>query len=172
MMLLYIILIIIAAAAIWGYIQGFVQQIGSVAGIIVAIIVCRVFGSEAAAFTCSDLAPGSDATFVTILTYIALGLVAYLGTWLLARMLRGLIRGLHLGIIDKIAGAVYKVLLWLIVVSLVYNLYLCVVPGNAPASSSSEDVWKQRVLKFAPEIFGSQSARDILDTMSHTISDR
>lgn len=171
MIFLYIILAILAAAAVWGYMQGLIHQIGSVAGLFVAIVVCRIFGDEAAEWSCSDIAPGSDTTFITILTYIALGLAAYLGTWLVARMLRGLIHhGLKAGIIDKLAGAAYKVLLWGIMVSLLYNLYICVVPKSAPQSDSEEDVWKQRVLEFAPAIFGSESAQAIFDEVQTTLT--
>lgn len=170
MIFLYIILAILAAAAVWGYLQGFIQQIGSVAGLLAAVVVCRVFGSKVAAYVCADIAPGTDTTFITILSYIALGLVAYFGAWIVVRMVRGLVHGLKAGIIDKIAGAAYKALLWAVMISLAYNLYICVAPHSAPVSDAKEDVWKRRVLDFAPTIFGSESARAIFDEMHDAIT--
>jgi len=170
MTFLYIVLIIVAAAAVWGWMQGLVHQIGSFAGLLVAIVVCRVFGPKAAAFACADIAPGSDSTFISILAYIALGIVTYLAVWMLVRMLRRMIHGLRLGIVDKFGGALYKAVLWSIVISLIYNLYICVAPARAPESSSTEDVWKQRILEFAPAVFGSDSAQDIFDTVRQSVT--
>ncbi len=170
MTFLYIVLIIVAAAAVWGWMQGLVNQIGSFAGLLVAIVICRVFGPKVADFACADIAPGSDSTFITILAYIALGIVTYLAVWTLVRMLRRMIHGLKLGIIDRFGGALYKALLWAIVISLTYNLYICVAPAHAPGGSSSEDVWKQRVLEFAPAVFGSDSAQDIFDTVNRSVT--
>lgn len=170
MIFLYIVLIIVVAAGIWGWMQGLVHQIGSFVGLLVAIVVCRVFGPKVAAYACADIAPGSDSTFITILAYIALGIVTYLAVWVVVRMLRSMIHGLHLGIIDKIGGSLYKMLLWMVVISLIYNLYICVAPTHAPRSNTTEDVWKQRILEFAPTIFGSDSAQDLFDTVHHTVT--
>lgn len=170
-MFFYIVLVIIAAAAIWGFVQGFIHQVGSVAGLLAAVIVCRVFGTRVAEFACADIAPGSDATFITILAFLALGLVTYLCVWLLARMAKGLVRGLRLGILDKIAGAVYKAFLWMIVVSLIYNVYVCVAPQSAPQDSNPDDVWKMRVLRFSPSVFGSESARKVIEQVQSAITE-
>ncbi len=168
-MFIYIILAIIVAAGIWGYAQGLIHQIGSVVGLVAAVVVCRVFGSRVADYACADLAPGSDATFVTILAYIALGLATYLCVWVIVRMAKGLVRGLKLGVIDKVAGAVYKMLLWTVVISLLYNVYVCVVPSGAPSGEGTHEVWKGRLLKFAPAIFGSESAREVLNQVERAV---
>lgn len=170
MTFIYIVLIIVAAAAVWGYIQGFVHQIGSVAGLLGAVVVCRVFGARVAGYACSDIAPGSDATFITILSYLALAIVTYLAVWTIARMLRGLIHGLHLGIIDKLAGAIYKAALWLIVMSLLFNLYVCISPTHTPQPDTKGNVWSIRLLKFAPAVFGSDTAQELLGTVQNSLS--
>lgn len=164
-----VIVIILLAAAVWGFMQGFVKQAGSAIGLFLAVVVCRLFGPALASYACSDVAPDSDITFITILSYLALGLLTYLGVWVVMRMARGIIHGVHLGIIDKIGGAIYKVLLWMIVISLVYNLYVCVAPQNAPSKYNSGDVWKIRVLHFAPSVFGSDSARKVIEEVQSTL---
>lgn len=163
---LLVVLIILAIAAIWGYMQGLVRQIGSVAGIIGAALACRLFGPAAARLIAGDEAPGG---FQTVLAYLAVGAAAFLVVWLLARMLRGVIHGIHLGLIDRLGGAIYKAFLWLVVTSLVYNLYLCVYPDENPHGTDQR--WEQTLADFAPRVLSSETAQQLFHTVKSSVTD-
>lgn len=166
MKFIYIVLIIVAIAAVWGYMQGLVKQLGSVAGIVGAAVACRLFGPAAARLFAGSGEPGG---FYTVLAYVAVGAAAFFLVWLLARMLRGVIHGARLGVVDRACGAVYKAFLWLIITSLVYNLYLTVYPEKVP--SGSDQQWEQRVADFAPCVLTSETAQQLFHTVKSSISD-
>ncbi len=168
MKFIYIVLIIVAIAAVWGYMQGLVKQIGSVAGVIGAAVACRLFGAAVAQAFAGDSSEAPSGFYV-VLAYLAVAAGAFFLVWLLGRMLRGVIHGAHLGIIDRVAGAVYKAFLWLLVTSLVYNLYLCVYPEEMPQGSSKQ--WEQRLSDFAPCVLTSETAQQLFHTVKSTITE-
>lgn len=47
---------------------------------------------------------------------------------MVARFLRGITRALHIGVLDRLAGAAFSFFAWMVVLSLVVNLWLVVQP--------------------------------------------
>ncbi len=160
-------LIVTVGAALLGFRSGLVRQIGSLAGIIAAIIACRIFGPQLAEYWSSSASGASEAAMYYIFAYAAVAIVAYLVMVLVARLARSIIHGLCLGIIDRLAGALFKVLEWLLVCSLAYNLWVAVMPDSAPADG---EIWKQRLLTLAPTVIGSETAREFLQGVGNAVT--
>jgi uncharacterized membrane protein required for colicin V production len=77
-------------------------------------------------------------------------------------MVRSMLRALHLGIIDRVAGAVFSVFQWLLGLSVVLNVWLAVFPDSDLRTDNQGAV--DAVLTLAPTVFGSETAKNILRT--------
>lgn len=131
-----IILLIIFLLAAWiGFRKGFIMQLGSVAAIIVAIIACRLFGGtvEQVFFDSHpDWQTGSwlSRYGVSIMANALIYLVVYYAVILIARVLHKVSHAVLLAPIDHIAGAVFSVAKYGLLVSLLLNLYIVLFPSS------------------------------------------
>lgn len=150
---------ILALAALWGYSKGLVAQLGALAAIVVGIVVCRLFGPAAVHLANPEL--GSEASPLprygfTILVYAVLYFVAYYGVILVSRMLKSLIHALKVGPLDRIGGAIFNLGKFLLVISLVLNVYLFVCPDADLCSKSQVAGGKamEKIISVAPAVLG------------------
>ena len=159
----WILILIVAGGAFYGWHRGIIAQIGSLIGIIAAIIICQVFaGSIAESFN----SPGDTAQtrlFHTVLTYVLIFMACYIGARMLSRVFSGTISALNLGGIDNIAGAVFKVLEWVLIYSIFLNLWIMVMPRTDIRSSRSS--LTRTVLNFAPQVLGSKTASEVFSSV-------
>jgi len=145
-----LILVVAGVAAAMGFARGIISQIGQIAGVIGGIIAARLFGEPLAAFFAGSEPPSA---IDSVAGYVVVFLAAYFIVWLVARMLRGTVRVVHLGIIDRLAGAVFKAALWLLMLSMVLNFYI-IVSGDDDSFHAPESPWRGAVVKFAPATLG------------------
>ena len=104
-----IILLIVIAGVIIGYLKGFVKQISSICGIILGLVACNLFG-DWATDVLQLIIPESahwPAAAVTVkaTAHIALFIVIYLSTLLVGTLLRSMFTSLHIGAVDKACGS-------------------------------------------------------------------
>ena len=152
--LIILLLIVLFYAAFTGFRKGIVAQIGQIAGLLGGIIVCRVYGDDFVAWLAGKGFGGEDDTTVYVISYVILFIAAYLVIWLLFRLVRGLIHFVALGWADRIAGSLFKILKWVFIVSVVYNLWLAVAP-SATLKGDRTMVKVEKILRtFAPEVLG------------------
>ncbi|MBD5300916.1 MAG: CvpA family protein [Bacteroides sp.] len=130
-----IILILIFILTAWlGFRKGLIVQLGSVAAIVVAIIACRMFGAtvENLFFDCHpDWQTGSSLSRygVSILANGVIYLVAYYAVILVAKFLHTATHAILLAPLDHIAGALFSVAKYGLLVSLLLNLYIVLFPS-------------------------------------------
>lgn len=157
-----ILAILLAAAAVVGWHKGAIKQIGSIAAVVGALIVCRSFGHLVVPLVAGWLgvdeagqSAWSDYS-ATTLAYAALFMVSWLIVWLLTRMLHEAINLVHLGIINRIGGAAFLVAKWALVASVILNLLRVVQPDAALFSASQGwQAWLLgMVIDFAPWLWG------------------
>lgn len=143
---------VVLIAGITGYISGVIKRIGAVAALVLAIVACRLFGSD---ITAALVAPGSEhATLIKVLIYSALFLVVYFSVRLVARLLGKIASAMCLGFLDRLAGALYSILFWLIMVSLALNVWFAVVPADASRLCPKSKPWRTAVVDLAPTLAG------------------
>lgn len=165
MVLAVILAIVLAAAAVVGWNKGAIAQIGSIAAIVGALIVCRSFGpvvvplverwlgvAETGQSAWSDYS-------AAVLGYAALFMIAWLLVWMLTRMIRRAIHLVHLGVIDRAAGSVFLMAKWVLVGSIVLNLLKVVDPDAAIFTPhAGAPAWQgpllDSVMAFAPWLWG------------------
>ena len=129
---------ILAYGLVHGYYKGIVQQLGSLGGLIVAILFANLdFAS-----------PG----ITHKLAYLTSFLVLLFGCNFLARLLKRTLHMLHLGWFDRITGSIFCCFKYLLVASALLNLYT-ILGGegkDAVPPIPQEAKLCQIVLKVAP----------------------
>lgn len=147
-----ILLAIIAIALITGWMRGLVRQVGTVAGIILGIIVCRVFGAEIADYFVSR---GADhASIARACVYAVLFVIVFLSCNLLARLLSSILKAVKLGMLDRAGGAVMRTFLWLLFTSLAINIYMGICPSDKARFNRADKPWRNITVQIAPKLLG------------------
>ena len=139
-------------AAVYGAVRGFVHQAGTIAAVVCAILVCRFFGSRVA-----DVAVTAGAQYEGVwrmLVYILLFVVVYAGVRLVASFFTAALQKLHVRVLDRIAGAVFSLGVWMLVLSLLLNVYLAVAPADRAKFSVGDKPWRGATVQLAPKVLG------------------
>ncbi len=145
-----LILAVGGCALVLGYIRGIVAQVGQIVAVVAGVVVSRMFGPVLSGFFAGGGAtsPGTD-----ISGYIVAFVAAYLAVWLIFRLARRTVHGLHLGIVDRAAGAVFKAALWLLALSMALNVWM-LVRGDEGDIRDSGRPWRGAVVDLAPVLLG------------------
>lgn len=151
----YILAAIAVIAIVTGAMRGLVRQVGSIAGLVGGVIVCRLFGTDIANFLARD---GSD--LVKALIYVLVFLLVYTGFCLIAHLVGSVLSAIKLRAFDRIGGAVFRCLLWMFFVSLAINLYIRIIPDDRALFNSGKQPWRSAVVSLAPEVLGFIINRD------------
>ena len=156
-----VIMIILAAAGLLvGYIRGLIGQVGSLGGIVLGLVACRLLGSQAAdLLRClvPESAQWQSAEFtVPAVASVALFVVVFVATLLAARALKSVVNSLSLGAVDRTLGAVVCVAKYFLALSILLNLLLAVKPDNEVFTTrhAMDNVPFELVLDAAPAVFG------------------
>ena len=149
----YIILAILVIGAVTGAMKGFLNQLGAIAGFVLGIVVARLFGGDVAAY----LVPSGCEyeSLFKMLVYVLLFIIVLLSVRLIAGMFSKALSAVNIRGIDRVAGAVFRVGVWLVVMSLAANLCFAVSPDTrrvfAPSPSKP---WRSAVADTAPALMG------------------
>lgn len=147
-----LIAVIVLAALITGAITGLVRQLGTLVAFVVAILSCRFFGPS----LCSALIPADTGHPVLLsgCVYFGLFVVAYLVVVLIARLLHATVNALQLGFVNRILGALFRVVLWLVIASACVNAAIIVYPSSRSEFENPAKPWRGWVVEAAPKIVG------------------
>ncbi len=133
---LAILAIVALYAVITGFMKGLLSQIGQIAGLIIGILAARALTPGLLKMLSVDAGVDSASMISTVLCYILVYLAAYFAVVIVARLLKLVVKVACLGVLDRIGGAVFKLLKWMIIMSLAYNLLVSISPSMAPDPSS------------------------------------
>lgn len=147
-----ILLAIIGIALVTGWLRGLARQVGTVAGIIIGILVCRAFGSSIADYFVSH--DSGNASIARACVYAVLFVLVYLGCNLLARLVSSILRTVKLGFLDRLGGAVMRTFLWLLFASLAINIYLGICPSDKSHFDRPDKPWRNFTVQLAPKLMG------------------
>ncbi|MBQ9073326.1 MAG: CvpA family protein [Muribaculaceae bacterium] len=157
-----IIVVVFVGAIIYGLYKGIIAQLGSLGGILLGILACRLWGDDVADLIAGILpAATSDAQTAayvnSIIANVLLFLVVYLLVKLLAGAIKKLTHALALGIIDRILGAIFGLFKWFLVFSIILNVYNVFFPVGETLKSSeiANGLAAKTIMDLAPTLFGS-----------------
>lgn len=155
-----ILIAVILYGAIRGMTKGLARSIGGIAGLLLAVAACRMFGQHAVALLESlapDVAnlPGTPYTG-TAIAYILLFVAVWLAVIVVAHAVRGMLRSLSLGGFDRIGGLIFGVLKYAVVLSVVLNVVYVFDPDGHLMHSSRLMDGKlfDTVMQLAPKLWG------------------
>lgn len=139
---------IIAAAL--GFYRGLLAQVGQILGLVGAVMACRILGPVVASWlngaepdTAADIAIGYAITFI----------VVYFAIVIIFRLVRGVVHGVHLGCLDRVAGAVFKAGVWMLILSVLLNVWAVLAPGNDLTDTAAHPK-RAYVMRIAPALCG------------------
>ncbi len=152
------ILVLIAASLAWGYKKGIIVQMGSLLSFFVALAACRILGGAASKAVLAMM-DGSDPAqnavnqlMASCIGHIAVFVAAWIAVWLLARTVKFFAKAIHIGLLDRICGAIFMVLKTGMVISMILSAIRTVAPESAMATSDSPVI--KGVSELAPFILG------------------
>lgn len=131
--LLIVFAVVALYAVITGFMKGLLSQIGQIAGLIIGVLAARALTPGILSMLSADAGVDGTSVIAKVLCYILVYLTAYFAVVLVARLLKLVVRVACLGVLDRIGGAVFKLLKWTLILSLVYNLAVAVCPAQLPA---------------------------------------
>lgn len=126
--------------AIYGAWKGFIPQLGSVAAFLIGFLGAKM------------IAPGFAAhlSLPLMLCYVIAFAILFVLVMMLTKILHLTVKMLLLGPVDRLLGAIIGAAKWLLLTSLLINLFLLCVPDSTACSAP----FAQWVTKFAMRLFG------------------
>ncbi|MCM1067445.1 MAG: CvpA family protein [Muribaculaceae bacterium] len=147
-----IILAIVLLAAVLGAVKGLVHQVGTIAGVVCAVLVCRFFGGTVADYIVD--AGSEHAGVYRTMVYVLVFVAVFAAVQMVARLFSTALGKMHVRILDRVAGAIFSGALSVLAMSLLLNIYLAVAPDDRPRFDTPGKPWRTAVLCFAPKVLG------------------
>ncbi|MBD5358439.1 MAG: CvpA family protein [Bacteroides sp.] len=162
-----IVIVVAAVAVIKGFHSGFTGQVSGVLGFAFGTVCTHVFGEQAESilrFILPFIKGNAGALF--IYSVISSTLV-YSGVYsffrMLTRVLRSAMQVFYVGMLDKLLGAAFCMAKYMLALSIIYNLIVCVYPSSKLMKYATCDDGNlvECVMLLAPELLGCHSIDDL-----------
>ena len=139
---------ILVVALVRGYSRGFIIEVFSILSFVIGVFIAIHFSEPIAKvfFSDSEFFP-----VIYIVVFIVLFLIVSLVTGLIARVLKSSVKLVFLGWLDKLLGATFSLLKWVIILS----IFLWISTSSGIISSSKE-LKSSRIYTFI-EFIGPES---------------
>lgn len=147
-----IVLAVAGIAFVLGLRKGLIAQAGQIIALVAGIIACRTLGPMAVEWLSADNpaeSSGADSALAYALTF----LLVYAAVLLVARLIRGVVHAVHLSILDRLGGAVFKAGVWLLILSIALNVWAALAPSSDLTDVKAHPE-RARVLDIAPAVCG------------------
>lgn len=164
-----VILIVFIAAAAYGWWRGMIVQIGSLAGVLLGILLCRLFGNAFCDFLSglfSDGKPSDDTVYISgVIANVILFIIGFICAKLVAHLIKTVTHAVKLSLIDKLCGVVFAIFEWFLVLSILMNIWQICRPGSHILSDSSLGGGRaaHAIMNLAPNVLGNETAHAIFD---------
>lgn len=148
-----IIIVFVAAVAV-GFWRGIIVQVGAVGALIAGVVLARI-GGDAVARLIAGHAAEVD-TVDVVLAKALLFIAGYVGVRLIALLLKKTTHALSLGALDRLGGVVFCLVEWMLIFSLLLNLWLVIKPDATCSDLSTLANGKvaEAIVDFAPTVLG------------------
>lgn len=168
----HIVAIAVAAIAIIkGFRIGFTGQVSGVLGFAFGTVCAHVFDEQAEAFMRMIL-PGLEGRPGCSFVYsVCAAALVYLTVFMIFRIftkvLRSAMQVFYVGMLDKLLGAAFCLVKYMLVLSIIYNLILCVNPSSPlmKYATAEDGNIVEVVMMLAPGLLGCHSYEDLSHIM-------
>ncbi len=161
-----LILLIFIVSIIYGLRRGFIMQLGSVGGVLVGIVACRIFSESVTRFFAGDSPDANDMYVSGVFACVLLFIVGYIAARLVARLVKTVTNTLHLTVFDRIAGALFSLFEWFLVFSLLLNIWQAFRPDITSGSRLAGGRAAAAVVDFAPKVLGSETFKEFVSAVA------
>ncbi len=160
----FVILLIAVVGALYGLIKGILRQLGSLGGFVAGVVVSRLFGQSVASLMQQmfDLPVGVS----RIIAYSLLFLLVYLVCIQLMRLMHHITHKVALGWLDRLAGALFGAVKYLVVLSILLNLVHIVDPKGKllPSTITASSQFYGYTMRIAPMLFSIAQEQFVSET--------
>ena len=125
----YVLIIAVAIGALHGLRRGALGMITSVVSLIAGIYFASQYYERAAAFAGSEL--GTNPGVSAVIAYIVVFAIVFIGVGFVGSFVSGVLRTIHLGWLDNLAGAVVGGAIVAVICGLAVMLMAAVLPSDA-----------------------------------------
>lgn len=168
-----LILLIFIVSIIYGLRRGFITQLGSVGGVLVGIVACRLFSEPVTRLFAGSSPDANDLYVSGVFACVLLFIVGYIAARLVASLIKTVTNTLHLTVIDRVAGALFSLFEWFLVFSLLLNIWQAFRPDINITSGSRLAGGRAAVavVDFAPKVLGSETFKDFVSAVASVGND-
>ncbi|MDE5887641.1 MAG: CvpA family protein [Muribaculaceae bacterium] len=162
-----IVLTVAVVALLKGYHTGFTGQVSGILGFAFGAVCCHVFADDVEGFV-RWLVPGvanvPGNTFIYSVMTVA---VIYTGVFVIFRLLTGVLKSamqvFGMGLIDRLFGSAFCMIKYLLALSIIYNIIVCINPHSPLMKYANADDGNvvECVMLLAPELLGCYSFSDL-----------
>ena len=148
-----LILIVFVASVAVGFWKGIIVQVGAVGALVFAVVLCRLGGAWLASVIAGNDAPGE---LDTVVAKVILFIAGYLSVRVVASLCKKATHALSLGALDRLGGVVFSVFQWMLVLSLLINLWLVIKPEPPieQLSTLANGHAAPAIVRLAPAVLG------------------
>lgn len=162
-----IVLAVAAFSVIKGFKRGFTGQISGILGFAFGTVCAHVFEPDVEAALRAIL-PGvrhsaGGAFIYSVLSSVIVYSIVYTAFKMFTKVLRSAMQVFYVGMLDAILGAMFSLLKYMLLLSIVYNLLLCINPKSPLLKYASADDGNivESVVLLAPGLLGCGSVHDL-----------
>lgn len=153
-----VILIVFVVSVAVGFRKGMIVQAGSLGGIVFGVLLSHLAGDWLAGVIAAHGGDGAGVpTYVdSVLANIVLFVAGYLSVKAVAHFFKQLTHALSLGALDRIGGALFSLFQWMLVLSLLLNLWVVIKPGTnfCAMSTLGNGHAIEAIMALAPGLLG------------------
>lgn len=156
-----------AIAVVSGFRKGFTGQVSGILGLAFGTVCAHVFDVQAEEFL-RALLPGlagrpGSAFIYSVGSAALVYLAVYIFFRMLTRILRSAMQVFYVGLLDSLMGAAFCLLKYMLMISIIYNLILCVNPSSPLLRYANADDGNvvECVMMLAPGLLGCGSVQDL-----------
>lgn len=162
-----IVLAVAAFSVIRGFKRGFTGQISGILGFAFGTVSAHVFEPDVEVALRAILPAvrhSAGAAFIySVLSSVIVYSIVYMAFKVFTKVLRSAMQVFYVGMLDSILGAMFSLLKYMLLVSIVYNLLLCINPKSPLLKYASADDGNvvESVMLLAPGLLGCGSVHDL-----------
>lgn len=164
------ILMVMGASLIYGLYKGIISQLASLGGIILGIVVCRMFASDMGPLVMQTF-PNTftSETSAAIAGNILLFLLVFFTVGAFATLARKLTHALLLGWLDHLLGCLFCVFKWMLIMSILLNVWYIISPESQIFTSSHllDGKFLPWIVGLAPDLMGvvGEQVKDMIHSI-------
>ena len=160
-------IILLICGGFYGFRRGALAQIGAIFGVLLGVICCRVFANKLAFIFVDPTDSTESVVLAKVLANVVIFVVCYIVGRLIGKTLTAITKSLHLNIFNRIAGMIFTILEYALILSLALNVFIGVFPRTKIATRHT--TVKNMVVNFAPKVLGCPEVASFFSSLQRTI---